>query len=123
MGKGMLRAMIRRVVAVTAASAIGMASLAPAPASADSADANYLNNVGGMNQPGLNALVQAAPDVVIKAGRSECTMLDGGYGTRLSRGCLTIALNSDYDAMVVGVQAVSAYCPRHQADSGFGGNF
>jgi hypothetical protein len=121
----MVRAKIGLLVSAIAATIIGTASMVTVPASADSADATFLGNVRGMNQPGLNALVQAAPDVVIKAGRSVCTMLDGGYGTRAVTGMLNdrLALNSDYDAMIVGIQAVSAYCPGHQADSGFNGNF
>jgi hypothetical protein len=63
---------------------------------------------GGDDSATGRPLVQAAPDVVIKAGRSVCTMLDGGYGTRAVTGMLNdrLALNSDYDAMVVGISAL-----------------
>jgi hypothetical protein len=121
----MARAKAILVAAVIVASTIGMARLVAVPASADRSDDKFLRSVRGMNLVGLNRLVGATPDLVIKAGRSVCTMLDAGYGTRPVQGMLKgrLAINSDYDAMTVGINAASAYCPRHQADSGFNDNF
>jgi Protein of unknown function (DUF732) len=98
------------------------------PANADSPDATFLNNVRSINNAGLATLVDAAPDVVVKVGRSVCTMLDDGYGGEAVKGNVLDQLsmygeNRTYNAGLFAVYAVSAYCRAHQADSGFNGNY
>ena len=76
----MIRDKFTPVVTVIIASTIGMASPVPVPADADSPDSDFLSRVRSINNAGLATRVDAAPDVVVKAGRSVCAMLDEGYG-------------------------------------------
>jgi hypothetical protein len=105
-----------------------MASAFAIPANAETPDSQFLDMARGIGNPSLATLGDAAPDVVTKAGRSVCTMLDDGYGTQAVTGMVLdrLALNgeqTDYDAMIFGIYAVSVYCPAHQADSAFNDNF
>ena len=81
-----------------------------------------------VDNAGLATLVDAAPNVVIETGRSVCKMLDEGYGFQAVTGMVLDRLamygeTRDYNAGLFGVYAVSAYCPAHQADSGFNDNY
>lgn len=110
------------------ASTIGLASTLAVPANADSPDAEFLSHVRSIDNAGLATLVDAAPDVVVKVGRSICTMLDDGYGGEAVKGNVLDRLsmygeNGSYNAGLFAVYAVSTYCPAHQADSGFNGNY
>lgn len=116
------------VTAIAAASTIGTASLVSAGASADTTDTQFLNNLRSINYPSLSTLVDATPDVVIKTGRSVCTMLDQGYGFQAVEGMILDRLamygdNRSYYAGLFGVYAVQSYCPAHQYDSGFNGDY
>ena len=109
-------------------STIGLASPVEVLANAESPDAEFLSNVRSVDNAGLATLVDAAPDVVVKVGRSVCTMLDDGYGGEAVKGNVLDRLsmygeNRSYNAGLFAVYAVSTYCPAHQADSGFNGNY
>jgi Protein of unknown function (DUF732) len=108
--------------------AAGMASAIAVPAHADSTDTQYLSQVRAINSPSLATLIDAAPDVVVKAGRSVCAMLDEGYGGQAVEGMVLDRLamygeNRSYYAGLFAVYAVASYCPAHQADSGFNGDY
>lgn len=112
-----------------AAAAVAAVVLAAAPVAAgDSVDAQFLGDVRGISNPSLATLIDAAPDVVVKAGRSVCAMLDDGYGGGAVKGMVLDRLslygeNREYYAGLFAVYAVSNYCPAHKADSGFNGNY
>jgi hypothetical protein len=116
------------VTAIAAANAISMASPVAAPAHADAIDSQFLGNVHSINYPSLSTLVDASPDIVIKTGRSVCRMLDQGYGFQAVQGMILDRLamygnNPSYYAGLFGVYAVQSYCPAHQNDSGFNGDY
>jgi hypothetical protein len=55
-------------------------------------------------------------------------MLDQGYGFQAVEGMVLDKLalhgqSQNYYAGLFGVYAVAAYCPAHQADSGFNGEY
>jgi hypothetical protein len=117
-----------RVVIAIAVGALAAMMTATGAAHADSADDGFLNNVRSVDNAGLATLVDAAPDVVTATGRSVCTMLDDGYGSQAVKGMVLdrLAMYGEargYNAGLVGVFAVRAYCPAHQADSGFNENY
>lgn len=98
------------------------------PTMSGAADSQFLNQVRGINYTSLSTLIDASPNVVVKTGRAVCTMLDEGYGFEAVEGMVLDRLamygdNRSYYAGPFGVYAVAAYCPQHQADSGFNGNY
>jgi hypothetical protein len=116
------------LAAAVVAGIIALPSLVVLQASAQSPDAEFLGHVRSMGNPGLATRTEAAPNVVVEAGRSVCEMLDDGYGFNAVTGMVLDRLavygeRRDYDAGLLGVYAVAAYCPAHQADSGFNDNY
>ena len=77
------------------ASAVGLAPVA----TADTSDDTFLGRVRSTNNAGLTKLTYSAPDVVIKAGRNICTMLDRGYGVQ--------AVWPDPDRLIRGVRSIA----------------
>ncbi|KAA1250749.1 DUF732 domain-containing protein [Mycobacterium simiae] len=112
-----------------AAAAIAISITVPlTSAHADTVDSQLLGNIHSINYPSLSTLVDATPEVVVKTGRSVCSMLDQGYGFLAVRGMILDRLamygdNRNYYAGLFGVYAVQSYCPAHQEDSGFNGNY
>jgi len=116
------------ITACVAAGIISAASSLAALANADSTDSQFLSSLHGISDPSIVTLADAAPDVVTTTGRKVCTMLDQGYGFQAVEGMVLDKLalhgqNSSYYAGLFGVYAVAAYCPAHQADSGFNGEY
>lgn len=108
--------------------AFGACLTLSAPANAGPSDEMFLNDVRSVGNPGLTTIVDAAPDVVLDAGRTVCRMLHEGYGFQAVTGMVLDRLamygkSPGYDAGLVGVHAVAAYCPAHQQDSGFNDNY
>jgi hypothetical protein len=57
-----------------------------------------------------------------------CAMLDQGFGFQAVEGMILDRLafndsNRSYYGGLFGVYAVQFYCPQHQADSGFNGDY
>jgi len=104
------------------------ATSSASPANSDATDGQFLSNVRGIKYASLSTLIDASPNVVVKTGRSVCTMLDQGFGGEAVEGMVLDRLamygdNRSYYAGLFAVYAVQAYCPQHQADSGFNGNY
>ena len=116
------------ITAVAVASIFSTASSLAAPANADTTDSQFPSNLHSISDPSMATLADAAPDLAITAGRKVCTMLDQGYGFQAIEGVVLdkLPLHSQYAsyyAGLFGVYAVAAYCPAHQADSGFNGEY
>jgi hypothetical protein len=114
----------------TAAAVIAFAAsiLAAPTAGADSTDAGFINDLRQITDPSLRTLVDAAPSLLISTGRKVCSMLDQGYGFQAVEGMILDKLHlqgnsNTYYAGLFGVYAVADYCPAHQADSGFNGQY
>lgn len=100
----------------------------PLPASADSTDSGFLADLREINDPSIQTLIDAKPELLIDAAHRTCSMLDQGYGSSAVKGMILDQLplygqSSDYFAGLFGVYAVADYCPAHQADSGFNGQY
>jgi serine/threonine-protein kinase len=97
-------------------------------ANTSAVDGQFLSGVGAINNPSLSTLIDAAPNVVTETGRSVCTMLDQGFEGQAVKGMVLDRLamygeSRTYYAGLFAVYAVQSYCPEHQADSGFNGNY
>jgi hypothetical protein len=93
-------------------------------AAADATDNQFLNSLREVNDPTILTLIDAAPGLVTTTGRKVCTMLDQQYGGLAVKGMVQDDLHLQnelrgYYSGLFAVYAVAAYCPNHQADSGF----
>lgn len=98
------------------------------PAVADSTDSGFLADLREINDPSIQTLIDAKPELLIDAAHRTCSMLDQGYGSSAVTGMILDQLplygqSNDYFAGLFGVYAVADFCPAHQADSGFNGQY
>lgn len=107
---------------------VAAALAAAAPVHADSTDTLFLNNLREVNDPTILTLIDAAPSLVTTTGRKVCTMLDQNYGGSAVKGMVQDDLHlrnelRGYYSGLFAVYAVATYCPAHQSDSGFNGQY
>jgi serine/threonine protein kinase, bacterial len=91
-------------------------------------DSQFLRSVGGISSPGLSSVIAASPQLAVETARRVCGMLDQGFGFQAVEGMVLDRLpfndsNRSYYGGLFGVYAVQSYCPQHQADSGFNGDY
>lgn len=119
---------MRSTFALSAAIVLCIAGSACAPTASATTDTEFLNDLREINDPSIQTLIDAAPSLVVTTGKKVCSMLDQGYGTLAVKGMVEEDLHlsgqhTGYYAGLFAVYAVADYCPAHQADSGFNGQY